>query len=106
MKKRVFSLLVALLMALAMMPVLGTQVYADSTAGTIDNIHVTVTPPAAGEKSREVRPQVSVEGEHVSLEATSWMYDLSIYSSDEPDFTFETGSTYYIYALVTCSHHL
>ena len=66
----------------------------------ITSLAVTVTPPVIGEKSREVRPQVTVGSDKVSLESTTWLYGLDMYSTDEPDVTFEEGGTYYLMATI------
>ena len=98
MKSKLLSIALSLALLLSFIPVL--NVYADATEGSIVSVPITVTPPTVGEKSRDVRPQVSIEGEHVSLQSVAWLYGLNMYSTDEPDVTFESGKTYYIYALI------
>lgn len=105
-KRKYISLLLIISLLIGMVGIVNVDSsYADETGGEIEHLTVTVTPPVVGQKSSEVRPQISVSEDNavlsnVQLQATSWMYDPDIYASTEPDLTFEAGQTYYIYAFI------
>ena len=106
-RRRLAAILLTLALLAGMMPVSvmaeepGEEVLnEDSTVGTIDSLTVNVTAPKAGQKSLETKPQVSITGDHASLQYSGWLHGLNVYASTEPDFTFEAGETYYIHLTI------
>ena len=69
-------------------------------ASIIDKVEINVVAPLAGTKNSEAKPSLVINSEHCEIDQVNWLVSLNMYTSDVPEWTFEKGQTYYIYAMI------
>ena len=73
---------------------------APSEVGIIDKVEINVTAPLAGTKNSAAKPSLTINSEHCEITDVDWLISLNMYTSGVPEWTFEKGETYYIYAMI------
>ncbi len=98
MKRRILSLTLVFVLAIAALPLNVLPARAEPAPATdeIETVSVTVRPPVAGTKSIGNPPQAVLNSAGCSLIQVDWMFGLEIYTTMTLDVVFEEGETYYM----------